>query len=102
MEEAILIIASSAPMLKSPIEHVLHKFGLPMFQPRVRKLTSFHASNLVSDTTPRLHHQRSHQELLGYEQPIFILKPWLDSAKDPPSISNDMRPLGDIPQALMR
>ncbi|EKJ69480.1 hypothetical protein NXS19_008169 [Fusarium pseudograminearum] len=54
MEEAILIIASSAPMLKFTIEHALHKFGLPMFQPRVRKLASFHASNPVSDTTTRL------------------------------------------------
>ncbi|KAL5592354.1 hypothetical protein FOBRF1_013380 [Fusarium oxysporum] len=64
MEEAILILASSAPMLKSPIEHVLHRFGLPMFQPMVRKLTSFHSSAPTSDTTPRLHHQRSQQELL--------------------------------------
>jgi hypothetical protein len=102
MEEAILIIASSAPMLKSPIEHVLHKFGLPMFQPRVRELTSFHFSNPVSDTTPRLHHQRSQQELLGYEQHIFMHEPRLEGAEDPPLISNDMQPLSDIPQALTR
>ncbi|EXM20553.1 hypothetical protein RAB80_010311 [Fusarium oxysporum f. sp. vasinfectum] len=102
MEEAILIIASSAPMLKSPIEHFLHKFGLPVFQPRVRKMTSFHSSNPVSDTTPRLHHQRSQQELVGYKQPIFMHEPQLEGAEEPPSISNDIRPLSDISQALTR
>jgi hypothetical protein len=72
MEEVILIIASSAPMLKSPIEHMLHRFGLPAFQPRIRKLTSFHSSNPTSATTRRLHHQRSQQELLGCKQPFAI------------------------------
>jgi hypothetical protein len=59
VEEVILIIASSAPMLKPLIEHVLHRFGLYMFQPRIRKLTSFHSSTPTSDITPCLHHQRS-------------------------------------------
>ncbi|RKK07484.1 hypothetical protein BFJ66_g17932 [Fusarium oxysporum f. sp. cepae] len=77
VEETILIIASSAPMLKSPIEHVLHKFGLPTFQPRIRKLTSFHSSGPMSDTAPRLHHQRSQQELLGYKQPVTMHEPRL-------------------------
>jgi hypothetical protein len=75
MEEAILIIASSAPMLKSPIEHVLHRLGLPKFQPRIRKLTSFHSSSPTSDTTPHLHQQRSQQELLGYKQPFTMSQP---------------------------
>jgi hypothetical protein len=75
MEEVILIIASSAPMLKSPIEHLLHRFGLPAFKPRVRKLTSFHSSNPTSDTTRRLHHQQSQQELLEYKQPFAMHGP---------------------------
>lgn len=75
MEEVILIIASSAPMLKSPIEHVLHRFGLPVFQPRIRELTSFHSTNPTSDTTRRLHHQRSQQELLEYKQPFVMHGP---------------------------
>ncbi|KAI6749279.1 hypothetical protein HG530_015118 [Fusarium avenaceum] len=75
MEEAILIIASSASMLKSLIEHVFHRLGLPKFQPRIRKLTSFHFSNPTSQSTPRLHHQRSQQELLGYKQPFTMPEP---------------------------
>ncbi|KAL5611013.1 hypothetical protein FOBRF1_007130 [Fusarium oxysporum] len=102
MEEAILIIASSTPMLKSPIEHALHQFGLPMFQPRIRKLTSFHSSTPTSDTTPRLHLQRSQQELLGYKQPFSTHELRLEEAEDGPSISDNMRPLSDIPEALTR
>lgn len=75
MEEAITIIVSSVPILKSLIEHILHRFGLPIFQPRIRKLTSFHFSTPTSDTTPRLHHQQSQKELLGYKQPFLCMSP---------------------------
>jgi hypothetical protein len=102
MEEVILIIASSAPMLKPPIEHVLRRFGLPTFQPKIRKLTSFHFSTPTSGMTSRLHHQRSQQELLGYEQPFAMYEPRLEAAEDGSSKSNNMRPLNDIPEALTR
>ncbi|KAF4417545.1 hypothetical protein F53441_14511 [Fusarium austroafricanum] len=102
MEEVILIIATSAPMLKSPIEHVLHRFGLPKFQPRIRKLNSFHTSLPTSDPTPRLHHQRSQQELLSYKQSFVMHEPQIEAAEDGPSISNNMWPLIDIPKALAR
>ncbi|KAM5341192.1 hypothetical protein ACJ41O_015301 [Fusarium nematophilum] len=102
MEEVILIIASCAPMLKSPIEHVLRRFGLPTFHPRIRKLTSFHSSAPRSDATPDLHHQRSEQELLGYKQPVAMHEFQLEAAEDGPSIPNDRWPLSDIPEALAR
>ncbi|PVH90476.1 hypothetical protein DM02DRAFT_678585 [Periconia macrospinosa] len=45
MEEISLIVASSAPLLKVPIEKALHRLGLPLFQNRIRDL------NLLEEST---------------------------------------------------
>jgi hypothetical protein len=43
MEEVLLIVASSAPLLKAPVEQALHRLGLPKFQNKSRELNSFHS-----------------------------------------------------------
>ena len=43
MEEVLLIIACVAPFLKSLVEHVLRRIGLPVFQQKVKNLNSIHA-----------------------------------------------------------
>lgn len=42
MEEVVLIVACSAPLLKSPVGHALKKMGFPSFQDKTRDLNSFH------------------------------------------------------------
>jgi hypothetical protein len=42
MEEVLLVVASSTPLLKSPVENALHRLGLPMFQHKARELNSLH------------------------------------------------------------
>jgi hypothetical protein len=44
VEEVVLIVASSAPLLKSPVGHALKKMGFPSFQEKTRDLSSFHSS----------------------------------------------------------
>lgn len=57
MEEICLLIASSMPFLKAPVEHVLRQLGAPGFRNIPRELASYH-SNELSDShelsdTPR-------------------------------------------------
>jgi len=42
MEEVLLIIACEAPFLKSSIERVLRRMGLPVFQQKTKNLNSIH------------------------------------------------------------
>ena len=44
MEEAIIIIAACVPLLKSPIERVLHRMGVPTFKVPERELNVISAS----------------------------------------------------------
>lgn len=44
MEEVLLVVASSAPLIKSPVIHILHRLGLPRFQHTIGQLNSFHSS----------------------------------------------------------
>lgn len=85
MEEVILIIASSAPLLKSPIEHALHRFGVPTFQHRTWELNSFHSVHMSK--APRLRHHRSQQELLESRQNIAIHERRLEASEDSPRIN---------------
>lgn len=49
IEEILLIIAACAPLLKSPIENLLHRgFGIPRFVPRTRALSSVQTPRLSS------------------------------------------------------
>jgi hypothetical protein len=43
MEEVLLMVAASAPLLKSPIVHALHRLGLATFRNKTRELNSFHS-----------------------------------------------------------
>lgn len=44
MEECVIVIAASAPLLKAYIESVLNRLGFPTFQNSVRKLNSWDSS----------------------------------------------------------
>lgn len=45
IEEVVLIIACSAPLLKAPVGTVLGRMGFPSFRERTRDLNSFHSSD---------------------------------------------------------
>jgi hypothetical protein len=45
IEEILLIIACSAPLLKSPVGHALRRVGFSSFQEKTRELNSFHSLN---------------------------------------------------------
>src|SRR5450756_726686 len=45
IEEAVLIVACSAPLLKVPVGSVLGRMGFPSFREQTRDLNSFHTSN---------------------------------------------------------
>ena len=48
LEEIFLLIASSTPFLKAPVEYVLVQLGVaPGFHNRPRELASYHSSGLV-------------------------------------------------------
>jgi len=49
MEEAIIIIAACAPLLKSPIERLMKRFDLPTFKVRERELATIRTIQLQSD-----------------------------------------------------
>jgi len=44
IEETVLVVACSAPLLKAPIGTVLQKMGFPSFREQTRDLVSFHSS----------------------------------------------------------
>lgn len=48
LEEAIIIIAACTPLLKGPIERLLHRLGLPTFSVPVRELNRI--SSIVLDS----------------------------------------------------
>jgi hypothetical protein len=60
MEEVLLVVASSAPLLKSPIIYALHRLGLPKFQQKTMVLNSFHSSRLQA--TDNWHNLQSRAE----------------------------------------
>ncbi|KAN0096715.1 hypothetical protein V8E51_015520 [Hyaloscypha variabilis] len=45
IEEFVLITSACAPFLKSPIEQILSRFGVPMFKNKTRELNSLHFAN---------------------------------------------------------
>jgi hypothetical protein len=45
IEELVLIVACSAPLLKAPVGNILAKMGFPSFQEQARDLNSFHSSD---------------------------------------------------------
>ncbi|KAH8724010.1 hypothetical protein GQ44DRAFT_684346 [Phaeosphaeriaceae sp. PMI808] len=47
LEEIFLLIASSTPFLKAPVEHVLLRLGAPGFHNKPRELASYHSSGVV-------------------------------------------------------
>jgi hypothetical protein len=47
LEEIFLLIASSTPFLKAPVECVLVNLGAPGFRNKPRELASYHSSELV-------------------------------------------------------
>jgi hypothetical protein len=61
MEEVILIVASSAPLLKAPIGHVLQRLGLPAFQHKTKKLNFIHSLRLSA--TRHWHNLQNQHEL---------------------------------------
>jgi hypothetical protein len=54
VEEVVLIVASSAPLLKSPVGHALKKMGFPSFQEKTRDLNSFHSSDFEVSGKPQV------------------------------------------------
>jgi hypothetical protein len=45
IEEFVLIASACAPFLKSPVEQILNRFGVPMFKNKTRELNSLHSTN---------------------------------------------------------
>jgi hypothetical protein len=44
IEEFVLIASACAPFLKSPVEQILSRFGVPMFKNKTRELNSLHST----------------------------------------------------------
>ena len=44
VEEVVLVVACSAPLLKAPVGNMLQKLGFPNFRDQTRDLQSFHSS----------------------------------------------------------
>ena len=50
IEEIVIIIAACAPLLKVPIERVLHQwFGFPWFNPTTRDLRTVHTTSFFAN-----------------------------------------------------
>jgi hypothetical protein len=49
IEEFVLIASACAPFLKSPVEQILNRFGVPMFKNKTRELNSLHSTNSNSN-----------------------------------------------------
>lgn len=60
MEEVLLTVASSAPLIKTPVVHALHRLGLPMLKQKTMDLNSFHSSRLQA--TANWYNPQSRQE----------------------------------------
>ena len=45
IEEFVLIASACAPFLKSPAEQVLSRFGVPIFENKIRELNSLHSTH---------------------------------------------------------
>jgi hypothetical protein len=53
IEEFVIVASACAPFLKSPVEQILNRFGVPMFKNKTRELNSLHSTNNNNNSNQR-------------------------------------------------